>query len=132
MSTASKTNPERPYDPAMLRSRWEASLILGLWACCMVYTCTYCYLYGYQTHAPLRADRVTGPDIAEVAGPMESFNRDPESLTYPFGLGIPDWVFWGIVTPWAVCIVLSVIFCLFIFKEEDLGEDHIGEQTGEN
>jgi tellurite resistance protein TehA-like permease len=121
MSTSTKPASERPDDPSLIRSRREAFMILGLWAACFVYTATYCYLFGYSSHEPLKASVSTGPDIAVVVGPLESFNRDPASITYPFDLGIPDWVLWGIVTPWAICIVLSLIFCLFIYTDEDLG-----------
>ncbi len=62
---------------------------------------------------------------------MESYNRDPESLEFPFDLGIPDWVFWGIVIPWCICIVLSLIYCIFIFAEDDLNpEDPTSEMEG--
>lgn len=122
-------NPEKhPHwqiDPAMVRARREAIWILTLWALCCIYTCTYCYLFGYLSHEHLANS--TGMDVAEMVGPLESFNRDPETLTIPFGLGFPDWVFWGIVVPWVVCVVLSIYFCQFIFTEDELGhpdEEH--------
>jgi hypothetical protein len=61
----------------------------------MAYTVTYCYLFGY--------------------------NRPIESLT--FVMGIPDWVFWGVVTPWFVCLVLSAFFAFVLIKDIDLGKD---------
>ena len=53
---------------------------------------------------------------------MPWLTRDPASLTYPLGLGIPDWVFYGIALPWAVCVLLSFWYGLFYFSEDDLSE----------
>ena len=57
---------------------------------------------------------------AELVGEIESFNRLPASFTTPLGLGIPDWVFYGIFCPTAVAIIITIIFCLFIYSEQDL------------
>ena len=73
-----------------------------------------------MVHEPLPSS--TGPAVTHVLGPLESFNRDPESVTFPLGLGIPDWVFYGILLPWIVCIVLSFWYGLFFFAEDDLSE----------
>jgi hypothetical protein len=92
-----------------------------MWAACLVFTCTYCYLYGYTSHPtdPL----ATGPAIGGWVGPLESFNRDPDFLKTPLGLGIPDWVLYGVVCPWATCIAATFWFCLFVFREDDLGDE---------
>ncbi len=107
-------------DPLYRHALREARFVLGLWTCCFFYTVTYCYLYGYMTHEPLPASDTTGQAIGKLVGPLDSFNRDPDSVSYPLGLGIPDWVFYGVALPWVVCIVLSVWFCLVIFVEDDL------------
>lgn len=108
-------------DPVYRHARREAFFILGLWTSCFFYTIGYCYLNGYLTHEP--DPTATGPAISELVGPLESFNRDPESLSEPFGLGIPDWVFYGIVVPWLVCIVATFWFCFFLYVEDDLNDD---------
>ena len=108
-------------DPAFRRTRREALMILGLWTCCFLFTVTACYLRGYLTHEPAKS--AFGPDIARLVGPLEPFNRQPDSLEDPSGFGIPDWVFWYIVTPWIVCVVVSIVFCLFVFHEEELGTE---------
>lgn len=82
-------------DPLLRNARREACLALGMWLAAMTYTITYCYLHGY--------------------------NRAPESLT--FVLWFPDWVFWGIVLPWGVCVVVSTVFAFFIMGDESLGVD---------
>ena len=123
------TDPQSPKaaaleeDPIYRHSVREARFILGLWTCCFFYTVIYCYLNGYITHEAMPEDASAGPSIGNLVGPLEKFNRDPATVTYPLGLGIPDWVFYGVALPWVVCIVLSFWFCLAIFVEDDLTED---------
>lgn len=108
-------------DPVYLNSRREAILILTVWACCVIYTVGYCYWNGYLSHES--GPNTTGPALGAMVGTLESLNRDPESLTTPLGLGIPDWVFWGICMPWLFCIVFTFWFCLCYFKTDDLGPE---------
>jgi hypothetical protein len=84
-----------PVDPVLKAARREALIALGTWLVAMIYTITYCYFNGY--------------------------NRSVESLT--FVLWFPDWVFWGIVVPWGVCILFSTVFAFRIMGSESLGED---------
>ncbi len=88
-----------PEDPVVTAARREASLALGMWLAAMLYTVTYCYLHGY--------------------------GRDVESLS--FVLWFPDWVFWGIVVPWGLCILASIVFAWRVMGDESLGEE-IDEQ----
>ncbi len=81
-------------DTLVRRARREAALALGIWLVAMIYSVGYCYLHGY--------------------------NRSADSLT--FVLWFPDWVFWGIVAPWAVCILLSLVFAFRVMGDEPLGE----------
>lgn len=115
------------FDPVYLNCLREARFILGVWCCCFCYTVTFCYLYGYLDHEPLPAS--TGPPVAELVGPLESLNRDPETLTFPLGLGIPDWVFYGIALPWVICIAISFWYGLVLFAEDDLGAQAEASQT---
>ena len=48
------------------------------------------------------------------------YNRDPKTMT--FVLGIPDWVFYGIVLPWACCTLLSFWVANYLIADDDLGE----------
>jgi hypothetical protein len=68
---------------------------MGSWLVAMLYSVTYCYWYGY--------------------------GRTVESLT--FVLWFPDWVFWGIVAPWILCVLLSFVFAFRIMGDESLGAD---------
>ena len=89
-------------DPVLRSARREALVVFAAWLAAMTYTVTYCYLHGY--------------------------NRTQESLT--FVLGFPDWVFWGIVVPWSVCVLFSFWFGATFMKDEDLGEE-LPEQEDE-
>jgi len=84
-----------PEDPVVKASRREALIAIGLWLAAMLYTITYCYANGY--------------------------GRPVESLT--FVLWFPDWVFWGIVVPWGICILLSTVFAFCVMGDESLGEE---------
>jgi hypothetical protein len=80
---------------AVLRSsRTEALVVLVIWTLACIISVGISFRYGYQ--------------------------RDPASLT--FVLGIPDWVFWGVVVPWACCTALSFWVSNFLIADEDLGE----------
>ena len=82
-------------------ARREALLALGTWAVAMLYTVTYCYRNGY--------------------------GRSVDSLT--FVLWFPDWVFWGIVVPWGICILFSTVFAFRLMGAESLGADTGDEQA---
>ena len=82
-------------DPVVTASRREAAAAFAMWLAAMTYTITYCYLHGY--------------------------NRAVDTLT--FVLWFPDWVFWGIVVPWGLCTIASVIFAFRVMGDESLGED---------
>ena len=94
--------PEPTPEPVLRSARREALCVLGIWLAAMSYTVTYCYLHGY--------------------------NRSLDSLK--FVLGFPDWIFWGVLVPWGVCIVLSVWFGATFMRDEDLGEE-LPEQEDE-
>jgi hypothetical protein len=91
--------PLRPEDPVLKSSRREAIVALLLYAATFLYTVTYCYVNGYR--------------------------RPAASLR--FVLGFPDWVFWGVVVPWAACILLGVWYPYFFMKDEDLGPAEEGD-----
>lgn len=83
-----------PEDPVLRSARREAVAAALLFAAAFAYTITFCALRGYD--------------------------RAPESLT--FVLGIPDWVFWGILAPWMVCVAISFIFAFRFMKDETLDD----------
>jgi len=108
-------------DPLFRNSLREARLILAVWLLAGVATITICYLFGYLSHEP--DVNSSGPDLVNTIGSLRGFDRTPESLTTPLGLGIPDWIFYGVVIPWLACILFTFWFCLRYFSEDDLGEE---------
>ena len=82
-------------DPVVRAARREALMALAMWVAAMTYTLTYCYLNGY--------------------------GRTVDSLT--FVLWFPDWVFWGIVVPWSICILASTVFAFRIMGNEPLDDE---------
>ena len=86
---------EASEDPALSNARREAIVVVAIWFTAMVYTIGYCALFGY--------------------------GRSASDLK--FVLGFPDWFFWGVVTPWVVCAVVSLWFGANYVRDEDLGEE---------
>jgi hypothetical protein len=85
---------------AVLRSsRREAVFVMSLWTLACAYTVGYAALFAYRV--------------------------DPNPTLI---IGMPAWVFWGVLTPWAVCTLLTCWYALFVIRDEDLGEDAAGEQ----
>ena len=92
--------PDAAEDPVLRSARREAIVVFAAWLVAMVYTLTYCSIYGY------------GRSI-----------EDLKFVNLGWGVAFPDWVFWGIVVPWAACFVLSYWFSYLFMKDEDLGEE---------
>jgi hypothetical protein len=89
--------PQTRDDPVLVSARREALAVLVIWLAALTYTVTYCYTHGY--------------------------NRSLESLT--FVMGIPDWVFWGILIPWMCCLLASWWFSYVLMSDADLGEENV-------
>jgi hypothetical protein len=89
-------------DPLLTSARREMRITIGLWAIAMVCTLGVSLTWGY--------------------------GRDPETLT--FVLGFPDWVFWGIIVPWAASTVIASIFALTVMQDAPLEADTPPEAQG--
>lgn len=85
------------WDEVFLHARREAWIILGFWAAALAWCVPVCYWLGYER-----------PD----ADP-------PVQLV----LGMPHWLFWGVVVPWLVAIVASAWFCFRVMKDDPLDVD---------
>jgi len=81
-------------DPLVRDARREALLTLLAFIAAITYTVSYCSVYGYD--------------------------RPAESLS--FVLGFPDWVFWGILAPWAVCVVFGFVMAFVVMRDEAFEE----------
>ena len=82
-------------DPVLYSARREAWFALVLWCAAAAWTIGYCAAAGY--------------------------GRSADSLR--FVCGFPDWVFWGIVVPWAVCLAVGLWFPFGFMTDEDLGAE---------
>jgi hypothetical protein len=82
-------------NPLVRHARREAVQVLAIWLATMIYTVSYCSLYG------------TG--------------RTLDNLTYI--LGFPDWIFGGVIAPWFVCLAISTWFAFWGMKDDPLGAD---------
>src|SRR6516165_12250624 len=91
-------------DPLVANSRREAAIIAVIWCAATTYCCLYSYFFGY-----IRPGHPLGPaDVRPI-------------------FGVPSWVFWGYMVPWAACGALTVWFAGFHMSEDDLGADHAPE-----
>ena len=88
-------NPDPAEANSLRQSRRELLFILLTWLGCGLWVIIYCGLNGY--------------DLA------------PGEISTVFGF--PEWVFWGVATPWMIANVATIWFCLCVLKnEEDEGE----------
>jgi hypothetical protein len=98
----------RDTDPVLKNARREAIIIGAAWLLATSYCCAYCYAFGY-----IREGRPLGPEDV-----------------HPI-LGMPSWVFWGIMAPWAACAAFTAWFAGFFMADDDLGADHTSELEGD-
>ncbi len=91
----------RNRDPVLLSSFREMLVVLVVWIVAAVWSIGYCYIHGY------------------IGG-----SRAPETLgEVRFVLGFSAWVFWGVVLPWVMCAIVSLLISWFVIRDEDLGVD---------
>jgi hypothetical protein len=99
-------DPRPPADRAAAarlfrNARREALTVAVVWLLALLWTVGYCGLRAYDRPAD---------DLTAV-------------------LGFPDWVFWGIVVPWALCTAFTVWFCARGVADDDLGAEQ-DEEVG--
>ena len=94
------TSSERPsedsdqpiqYDPAYLNSLRELKFVIGIGALALAWTVTYGGLFGYA----------------------------PDADSEPLVMGMPSWVAWGIALPWAVTSLGTLLFAMYVIREDD-------------
>lgn len=88
--------PQSREDPVVRGARREALAVAAVGVAATVYTLGYCAVFGY----------------GRAGEPIE------------FVLGFPSWVFWGIVAPWGVCVLVAAWFSWIFMVDEDLGEEN--------
>ena len=96
MMSGARSSPRRDQlDPVVVHARREAVAILLAFGACLIWSVTWCYLAGYHGSA--------GADLSKV-------------------LGMPGWVFWGVIVPWLAADLFAVWFCFFFVADDPLGE----------
>lgn len=89
-------NPERDRpDPVFRNARREGAIALAVWAACLIWGVGFCAISGY----------------------------DPPEGAVPTVLGMPRWIFIGVLVPWFVATVFTLVYSLRIMKDDDLGGD---------
>ena len=81
-------------DPLVRSARREALFVLAIWAAAISFSVWYCHSHGYEV-------------------------RELE-----FVLGVPDWVFWGILVPWIVCTAAGILFANAFMRDDPLGREN--------
>jgi len=89
-------------DPVYVAARREALVIVGLFALFFIWSVGVCYAIGFISAEP--ADAAKPVEVATV-------------------LGMPTWIFWGILMPWLAVDLVAVWFCFSFMTDDDLGED---------
>jgi len=101
----SELDPGFEYDPVFLHARREAVVIFCVWVTAILWVVPYCYFNAYGG------------------------NVDPGSISMV--MGIPTWLFWGIFVPWLVADAITIWFCFFYMKDDELGEANEGADIEE-
>ena len=102
--------PRQSARRTLHNARRESLLVALIVFLALVWTVGYCSLRGYQHPA----------DSWLIRSGL-AVNRTSEDLdTYA---GIPDWVFVGIVLPWAACTIITIAWSLRGLADDDLGAE---------
>lgn len=90
------------YDSAYLNSLRELKILSGLGFLALAYTIGYSSQFGYSVSSPENLKTV---------------------------LGMPHWIFWGVLVPWIVTAALTIGFALFVMRDDD--EDLVASESCE-
>src|SRR5262245_4913579 len=86
------TTPQE--DPLVRSSRREALIVTAMFLAAMAYTLTYCGIHGYGENATIE----------------------------PLVFGFPNWIFYGVIIPWVICTITSIVYALVFITDDPLGE----------
>lgn len=93
---ASSGGEQFELDPVFLNSRREAIAIFLLWFLCLLWAVPVCYAMGY------------GQEVV------------PRQV--PTVMGMPSWIFWGLLLPWLAADGATIWLCFRYIKNDPLGE----------
>jgi hypothetical protein len=88
------SNSSSSPEPLLKSARRELLFSATVWLASLTWSVGYCAKYGYRLK--------------------------PEELT--FTLGMPSWIFYGVMLPWGICTAISGVFAFGIMQDADLGE----------
>jgi magnesium-transporting ATPase (P-type) len=89
-------------DPVITHAYREAVVVLVVWLMGIAWTVGYCAMTGY--------------------------NVPPEQIRIT--LGMPNWVFWGILVPWILIILFTIWFGLFYIVDDELVQGQHESERG--
>ncbi len=56
-------------------------------------------------------------------GAAFGYDKPAEGAAIRLVMGMPWWVFWGVIAPWGVASLFTLWFALFFMKDHDLSRD---------
>lgn len=101
-STNSPAADGYSLDPVYVHARSETTVIASLCVLFLVITLIVCGSLGYDK---------SPTEIAQVDATM----------------GMPTWVFWGLLVPWIMVNILTTLFCFTWMSEDDLSDPNEDE-----
>ena len=129
------------YDPEYLQSLRELVVILLLFGVCFVWTIGVSALAGYNvaqhgvSEASGESSQTGSTGKHEVEGQADDSTLFGEKVGPDVGnmsngqmaasivLGMPSWVFWGIVLPWIIIDIAVIWFCFRFMQSNSLPQD---------
>jgi|FaiFalDrversion3_1042247.scaffolds.fasta_scaffold16482_1 hypothetical protein len=104
-------NPSNPASETARRiythARRDMLLTVWVWAVALVWTVGYCWLRGYAHE----------PDSLWVKLGLATTDAE----VHPLHLGMPNWVFWGVVLPWMLCSCFTMVLS-FLLPDDPLDQ----------
>lgn len=55
---------------------------------------------------------------------LNAYDKPAQGESIRLVMGMPSWVFWGVILPWAVAALFTVWFAIFFMKDHQL-DDHV-------
>jgi hypothetical protein len=82
--------------------------VILVWFLSLAWSVGYCYLFGYQHSADSWIVQWgwASPHAAD---------------SFAHFLGIPNWIWIGILVPWLLCTVFTFVFAVYGIADDDLG-----------
>jgi len=109
------TDPE-PARKLLRNAYRELAVCVVVWLLAMAWTLGVCLLYGYR-HDP------------ESWIVKNGFVKSRQAADITLWFGFPDWIFFGVVLPWVVVTIFTMVYCLAWMPDDDLGSEESNDAT---